>query len=275
MSWFYKKVENQYGDIRTVFNGKRIVLAVVLLVVGLILFFGSWGTVPTGHRGVKVRFNAVTGQTVQEGFYVKLPLIEDVKLINVQTQKKEVVADSASKDLQTVTATIALNYNVDPNKVVNLYQKTGIDYSDKVIVPSLEEAVKSVTAGYTAEQLITLRSEVNGKVYESIRDELKAYDVSVQQLNIVNFNFSESFNKAIEEKVTAEQNALAAKNKLQQVQFEAEQKVAESKGKAQAIAIESQALRDNPAVLELRALEKWDGVLPKVTSGVTPFINVD
>jgi len=97
----------------------------------------------------------------------------------------------------------------------------------------------------------------------------------VDEFNIVNFRFSKVFNEAIEAKVTAEQSALAAKNKLEQIKFEAEQRVAEAKGKAEAITVESNALRSNPQILELRALENWNGVLPQVTgSGGIPFINL-
>lgn len=247
----------------------------VILVIFLWVFWLPWGTVNTGERGVRTKWSAVTGEIISEGFYFRNPFIDNVIKINVQTQKVEIDADGASKDLQTVVTKIAVNYNVEPSKVVELYQKTGLDYQQKVMIPTIEESVKAVTAQYTADQLITMRNDVNGKIYESIKSELISYGITVQQLNIVNFNFSASFNQAIEAKVTAEQNALAAKNKLQQVQFEAEQRVAEAKGKAEAITVESNALRNNPDVLELRALEKWNGVLPQVTSGAVPFINLE
>lgn len=247
----------------------------VVLVIFLLVSWLPWGTVNTGERGVRTKWSAVTGEIVGEGLYFRNPFVENIIKINVQTQKVEIDADGASKDLQTVITKIAVNYNIDPLKVVELYQKTGVDYQQKVMIPTIEESVKAVTAQYTADQLITMRNDVNGKIYESIKSELVGYGIIVQQLNIVNFNFSESFNQAIEAKVTAEQNALAAKNKLQQVQFEAEQRVAEAKGKAEAITVESNALRNNPDVLELRALEKWNGVLPQVTGGAVPFINLE
>ena len=96
----------------------------------------------------------------------------------------------------------------------------------------------------------------------------------VDEFNIVNFEFSKNFNDAIEAKVTAEQQALAAKNKLEQIKFEADQKIAEARGKAEAMTIESNALKSNPQILELRALEKWNGTLPPVTGGAIPFINL-
>jgi regulator of protease activity HflC (stomatin/prohibitin superfamily) len=134
--------------------------------------------------------------------------------------------------------------------------------------------VKASTAKFTAEELITKRELVREDIKTQLRDRLKP-NIDVEEFNIVNFRFSKVFNEAIENKVTAEQQALAARNKLEQIKFEAEQKVAEAKGKAEAITIESNALRSNPQILELRALEKWNGALPQVTgSGGVPFINL-
>jgi regulator of protease activity HflC (stomatin/prohibitin superfamily) len=116
---------------------------------------------------------------------------------------------------------------------------------------------------------------VREDIKAQLRQRLSEQDINVDEFNIVNFSFSKVFNEAIEAKVTAEQQALAARNKLEQIKFEAEQKVAEAKGKAEAITIESNALRSNPQILELRALEKWNGVLPQVTgSGGVPFITL-
>lgn len=266
---------NRYGEQVLSIKEKLFAgCALFLIIFGIIALFTTFGTVPAGHKGVKLRFGAVVG-TIPEGFYAKIPLVEGVKKVSVQTQKLEVKADAASKDLQTVTADVAINYNLEYDKVADLYKETGLEYESKVMSPSVEEAVKATTAQYTAEQLITSRQEVNDKIFASLKSELEPYGIKLQQLNIVNFSFSASFDTAIEAKVTAEQNALAAKNKLQQVQYEADQKIAEAKGKAEALRVESEALRNNPDVLQLRALEKWNGVLPvTITSGAVPFIDI-
>jgi regulator of protease activity HflC (stomatin/prohibitin superfamily) len=106
-------------------------------------------------------------------------------------------------------------------------------------------------------------------------EKLNPRGIIVDDFNIVDFEFSESFNQAIELKVTAEQSALAAKNKLEQVKFEADQQVAEAQGKADALRIEASALQSNPQILQLRAIEKWDGQMPAVIGGgATPFVDV-
>jgi regulator of protease activity HflC (stomatin/prohibitin superfamily) len=169
---------------------------------------------------------------------------------------------------------VALNYNIDPAQVARLYQEVGTDYKSRIIDPAMQEGVKASTAKFTAEELITKREAVREDTKAQLKARLQVSGIIVTEFNITNFNFSKVFNDAIEAKVTAEQQALAAKNKLEQIKFEAEQRIAEAKGKAEAMTVESNALRSNPMILELRALEKWNGILPQVTGGATPFISL-
>lgn len=256
------------------FLGKRKNLLILSIIfVSTLVFINSFVVVEAGYSGVKTRFGEVIGGTPQ-GLIFKLPFIDSVEKIDIRVQKSEVNSRAASKDLQNVSGTIALNYHLEANKTPELYQEVGIQYADRIIAPVLQESFKSTTAQFTADELITKRELVKDTVRQKISDRLTPYGIIVDDLNIVDFDFSQSFNKAIEAKVTAEQDALAARNKLQQVQFEAEQKIAEAKGKAEAIKIESEALRNNPDVLNLRAIEKWDGKLPQVTNEAIPFINI-
>jgi regulator of protease activity HflC (stomatin/prohibitin superfamily) len=158
--------------------------------------------------------------------------------------------------------------------VSSIFKELSFNYPTTFMTPALQEAVKSSTAGYTAEELITKREAVREDIKRVLVEKIAGRGIVVDSFNIVDFDFSQSFNAAIEAKVTAEQNALAAKNKLAQVQYEAEQNIATAKGKAEAIRIESAALNSNPQVLELRAIEKWNGVMPQVTGGSVPFINI-
>jgi prohibitin 2 len=249
-----------------------LVLGIALLVFLFIL--SPFGTIAAGERGIHLRFTALTGKVFGEGLYFRIPLIESVQMVDIKIQKVETVAAAASKDLQTVHSTVALNFHIDPERVSNIYQDVGLQYKERIIDPAMQEAIKGSTAKFTAEELITKREQVRDDIKNQLRTKLKEHDILVDEFNIVNFEFSKIFNEAIEAKVTAEQQALAAKNKLEQIKFEADQKVAEAKGKAEAITIESNALRSNPQILELRALEKWNGVLPQVTSGATPFISI-
>lgn len=263
-------------------------MKVILTIVGVIIVLfilvsilgGFVGTVGAGERGVMTRFGAVTGEVLDEGLYFKTPIAEDVVKMDVKIQKDEVTATAASKDLQDVSVVIAVNHRIQPSRVADIYQNIGRQYkkdavvSDRLIAPAIQESVKSSTARYTAEELITKREAVRNDIKKQLEAKLTSRGVIVEDLNIVDFKFSKAFSDAIEAKVTAEQNALASKNKLAQVEYEAQQAVALAKGKAEAIQIEAQALQNNPQVLELRALEKWNGVLPQVTGESVPFINV-
>jgi prohibitin 2 len=256
-------------------GGRKLTgIVIVVLVMLTLIVFSPFGTIAAGERGVHLRFTAVTGKVFGEGLYFRIPVIESVQMMDIKIQKVETIAAAASKDLQTVHSTVALNFHIDPARVANIYQDVGLGYRERLIDPAMQEAIKGSTAKFTAEELITKREQVRDDIKNQLRLKLKERDILVDEFNIVNFEFSKVFNEAIEAKVTAEQQALAAKNKLEQIKFEAEQKVAEAKGKAEAITIESNALRSNPQILELRALEKWNGTLPQVTGGAVPFINL-
>ena len=254
---------------------KNVIRIAVGLIALLLLFLLSpFGTIAAGERGVHLRFTAVTGKVFGEGLYFRFPLIESVQMMDVKVQKYEMKSDAASKDLQTVHSVVALNFHIDPDRVANMYQDVGLQFKDRIIDPGMQEAIKASTAKFTAEELITKREQVRDEIKAQLKTRLKDRNILVDEFNIVNFEFSKNFNDAIEAKVTAEQQALAAKNKLEQIKFEADQKIAEARGKAEAMTIESNALKSNPQILELRALEKWNGTLPQVTGGAIPFINL-
>jgi regulator of protease activity HflC (stomatin/prohibitin superfamily) len=255
--------------------GKLKWVLAAVIAIPILLMANPLGTVGAGERGILLRFSAVTGKIYNEGLYFRWPFIEQVVKMDIKVQKNQVDATAASKDLQTVHSDVAFNFHINAAKVASIYQEVGVDYNQRIIAPTLQEAVKASTAKFTAEELITKRELVREETKVALREKLEPRGIMVDEFNIVDFNFSSTFNSAIEAKVTAEQSALAARNKLEQIKFEADQRIAEARGKAEAIRIESEALRSSPAILELRALEKWDGVLPQVTgSGGVPFINI-
>lgn len=242
----------------------------------LITAFSSFGVVATGERGVKLQLGKVLG-TVQPGLYFKFPFIQNVDVTNIQTQKEQTEADAASSDLQTVKTTIAVNWNIVPEKLTELYTRVGSGFGSTIIDPAIQEVVKAVTAKYTAEELITKRSQVTDDIQTALADKLALNDIYVSSVSIVNFNFSEQFNQAIEAKVTAEQNALAAKNKLDQVTYEGQQTVVTAKAQAEAIQIQAQAIQQQGGVnyVQLQAVNKWDGALPTyLMGGTVPFLNI-
>ncbi len=264
-------------NISHMFNDKKISWttgASVLVVLAVLLGFMSVGTVNAGERGVLLQFGAVTGKIFNEGLYFKIPFVQNVVKMDVKVQKNEVDADASSKDLQIVNSTVALNFKLDVAKVAQLHQNVGKNYKDRLIDPSLQESVKAATAMYTAEELITKRSEVREAIKINLKEKLEPQGILVEEFNIVDFSFSTAFNAAIEDKVTAEQKAIAAKNKLEQVKFEAEQKIAEARGRAEAIRIESEALKTNDKIIDMRFIEAWDGKLPVVMGETANLLDI-
>jgi regulator of protease activity HflC (stomatin/prohibitin superfamily) len=258
-------------------NDKKVSLTVGLVAGGVLLLglvFSAVGTVNAGERGVLIEFGAVTGHVYNEGLYFKIPFVQNVVKVDVKVQKNEETADASSKDLQMVNSRVALNYKVNPDMAADLYQTVGRNYVVRLIDPALQESVKAGTAKFTAEELITKRGEVREEIKKNLKDKLEPHGILVDEFNIVDFSFSTAFNHAIEEKVTAEQKALAAKNKLEQVKFEAEQKIAEARGRAEGIRIESEALKTNDKILQMRFIEAWDGKLPVVMGETANLMDI-
>ena len=251
---------------------KMIVTGVLLLlVIGLAIL--SFKVIGAGERGVV--FNTLAGgvqpRVLREGLQFKIPFVEDIIPVDVRVQKSETDASAASKDLQIVRSRIALNFHVDPGKANVVYQNIGVEFKSRMIDPQVQESVKAVTAQYTAEELITRRSQVRDDIKAALTSRLLGFNIVVDEFNIVDFSFSEEFNKAIEAKQTAEQNALKAKRDLERIKIEAEQTVTRARAEADAQRLQRETI--TPILLQLRAIEKWNGVLPQVTGGAMPFID--
>ena len=254
---------------------KNFISRVVIGVIAMSVIFGSFGTIGAGERGILLQFGAVKDKVFDEGLYFKVPFIQSVVKMDVKMQKDEVPASASSKDLQVVTSKIALNYHLDPDSVNTIWQEVGKNYNSRIIAPSIQEAVKSVTAKFTAEELITRREEVKEQIKENLAKRLMENSIIVDEFNIIDFFFSPAFNEAIEAKVTAEQLKLKAERDLERIKIEKEQMIAAAEGKARAIQIEAQALKANAKVVELRWIEKWDGKTPTYWGEASPFFGIN
>jgi len=254
---------------------KRIKLPIKEILLVIILFILVLSTITIigpGERGVVKRFGAVTGQVFNEGLHFRIPFADNIDIMDVKTQKEEGQANAATNDLQNVKITIALNYRIDPNSVAWLRQNIGEnrEISFKIIDPAIQEAVKASTAKFTAEELITKRTEVREEMNKQLRSKfetLSQNSIIVIDFNIVDFEFSSRFNAAIDAKQEAEQLALKAENDLNRIKVEKEQIITQAEAKAQALSIEGAALRDNPQIKEIRWIEKWNGELPTYLGG--------
>jgi len=250
-----------------------IIIFIAVVAIGL---FSTFYVVHAGERAILVTWGNPAAMPESEGLHLKMPFVQSIVRMDIKTQKYAIKASAASKDLQIVNAEIAVNYQLSENKVVEIYKTIGLDYQERVIQPVVQEVVKASTAEYTAEELITRRPEVKSKIDSSLREKMASKGIIIQEVMITNFDFSESFNNAIENKVTAEQNALAQKNKLEQVKYEAQQAIEKAKGEAEAIKLQSQtlAIYNNSNYIQMKAIEKWTGVMPLYVGGQMPFIMV-
>jgi len=258
---------------------------IIIGLFALITLFQTFYTIEAGSRGVILTFGAPSMVPVQEGIHIKAPFVQRAVSLSVQTQKYEADATAASKDLQVVSARIATNYRVDPNKVPEIYQQLGLGYQSSIIQPAEQEAVKAVTAKFTAEELITKREAVRLEIRDLLTEKLAPRGIIVEEVSITDFDFSRSFNDAIEAKVTAEQLKLKAERDLERIRVEAEQieaqaigqknaAIAAAEGQAESIRIIQEQLDRSPNYIEYMKAQKWNGVLPAVTGGVTPMIDV-
>ncbi len=207
---------------------------VAILVIVASLIFGSFTTIPAGHRGVVIRFSAVTGRILDEGFQTKLPFFDSVVKMSVQTQKYEADSSAVTNDLQDVSTTVALNWRLDPGMAAEVYRTLGLEFINRIAAPAIQETIKQVTAKYNAEDLILRRDEVKNAIADSLSIRLAERGIITEMLSITNFQFSATFTAAIEAKVAAEQAVLEAQNKLEQVKVEAQQREEEARGEANA-----------------------------------------
>jgi regulator of protease activity HflC (stomatin/prohibitin superfamily) len=249
----------------------------------LVLWIASpFAVVPAGQRGVLTTFGKVDLTVYEEGIHWRWPIAQKMHLVDVRIQKSEGEGEAASKDLQVVHTKVAVNFHLKPERVADIFRNVGnLDaVESRLILPAVQEAVKAATARYTAEELITKRPEVRDAIRFALNERLVKHDVNIDEFSIVNFQFSQSFNEAIEAKTTAEQLKLKAERDLQRIKVEAEQKIASAEAEAKSLAMQKQEvtaelLRLREVENQRRAIEKWDGKLPTyIAGGAIPFIQV-
>lgn len=272
---------NEFNSITDVMKNKSVVALIIIGVSLLFIFIVKpWVQIGAGERGVVLNFGAVQANVLGEGLHFRIPIQQEVVIMDVKVQKASTDATASSSNLQEVSSTVAINYHIIPDKANVVYQTIGIEFKERIIDPAVQEVVKAVSARYTAEDLITKRSSVSDAMKSTLTERLLAHNIAVDAFSIVGFSFSKIYMDAIESKQTAEQLAMKAQRDLERIKVEGEQKVASAKAEAEAlrlqranISIDLLELRKIEA--NLKAIEKWNGILPQVTgNGAIPFIGV-
>jgi regulator of protease activity HflC (stomatin/prohibitin superfamily) len=250
-------------------------------VAALALVVQSVVIVPPGHRGVVVSLGKVAPQAWGEGLHLRVPLAQQVELMNVQIQKGEGGDSAASRDLQHVKVTVAINWRVEPSLTPQIYQQVGqLDaVGERLILPAVHEAVKAVVAQFTAEELVTRRTEVRERIREQLAPRLQVHGIVIDSFAITGFSFSKEFEAAIEDKSRAEQQRLKAERDLERIRVEAEQALTRARAEAEALTVKRQAeaaamraqrAEITPELLQWETVRRWDGKLPEVVGGGTP-----
>lgn len=253
-----------------------------MITIGAGILFLLWAvkqsvvTIPAGHRGVQIDFGAVQETILDEGLHFVVPIMTKVEKMSVQIQKNEIKTSASSKDLQTVHSSVVINWHLPTKDLNKLFQEIGTirRLVTTILEPAVDEVFKAITAKYSAEEILTLRGELKETVDQSLRDRLEKYRIVVRDVSLVDIDFSREFNKAIESKQIAEQDAKKARYVADQALEEAEAEINTARGKAEAQRLINKTI--DKKILLQQAIQKWDGRFPEimVDEGMVPFINI-
>ncbi len=275
-----------------------IVVVIIIVVLGLLLA-NSFARVPVGSTGILLTFGKVEdGVTLSEGLHMHIPFIQEIVSLDNRVQKLELNTEAFSKDIQTVSAKLAVNYRLRPESSFSVYKSYGTAFEQNIIVPATHEALKSVSAQYTAEELISKRAESSDKMRDELDAKLTGMGITVTDFNIIDFDFSDDFINAVEAKQVAEQvrKKAATENETAIAQAEREKQVAikqaeaaaekvrieaEAKANAVKLAAEAEAFRLESInknltdqTIQNTLAERWDGKLPTVMGGSGTIMNL-
>ena len=254
---------------------KGVILTAVLL-IAVITLLNCFTIVEAGHTGVVVTMGKVKEGVLQEGIHAKAPFVQQVVKIDNRIQKLEVQTEAFSKDLQSVETVLAINYRVDPAKSYSIYKNIGANYESVLVVPAVNEVLKAITATYTAEQSVTNRVLISEGLVTGLNEKLNNIGLYITDVNIIDFDFSDAFITAIEEKQVAQQKLLKAETEKQtaitNAQAEAEATKIRAEGEAAANKTITESLTQE--IIENKKIEKWNGELPRVTGGGNMMIDL-
>lgn len=249
-------------------------ITVASLVTAAVLFlffsYNSYYTVEPGYTALHLRMGKIIKENRDSGLYFKMPLIDDVILINNRICKAEISTTALSKDLQTVSADVAINYRI--NSAIKLYKSVGTDFDNIILNPFSQESIKAIVARFTAEDLIRVRHTARDEVFTDLKNRLDPIYIELVDFNFVHLDFTPQFIHAVEEKQIAEQLAKTAYNLTAKVKEEAEQE--RLRADAQAYALNIKKSCTTPEIIMLKKIEKWDGKLPNYYGSTLPLLSI-
>ena len=253
------------SDLKHITAGIVAGLAIIFVSIGI----SSFTIISAGHTGVQITLGEVNRLPLIEGVHFVNP-ISQIKNVDVRLQKAELkAANAGTKDLQVVHTDIVVNFRLDPLKVPHIYKEYGLNVDEKVLGPGINEAFKSVTGHYTSEELVTKRDLVSAEILQHLITKMAPFNITVSNISLVNFGFSQAYQQAIEDKVISAQKTAKAEQDLARIKVEAASRIAQADGEAKAIAIQAAAIQSNGGenYVKLQWIEKWNGALPSTMLG--------
>ena len=239
-------------------------LLILFIPIAFFTAIASYTVVGTGEIAVMTRFGRVTGKELSEGLHFKVP-IDKANKYDVKVQRETADAAAASKDLQDVNTVLVINYKLKAGKVSEIHRTIGIDYKEKLIDPALQEVFKASTAKFDATELITDRAQVKEDTLKLLQRRLDDFGITIINVSITNFSFSQEFSKSIEDKQVAQQNAERAKFNLERAIIDAEAQ------RVQKTSLSAELLRKYELDNQSDAIKKWNGAMPTYVGGGSVF----
>jgi prohibitin 2 len=234
--------------------------AAILVLLGI---SGCFYVVEPGERGVRVTLGKMSDDFLAPGFGTKLPIVTEVRRVNVQQDTREVRAECFSSDLQQITMRIKVLYRIPETSVVSVLRDYAGDPFDRLILPRVQEATKEITALKTAADIVKTREQIKESALRASRHKIGELLV-IEDLVIEDVALSKELEQAIEAKMVQQQEAEKAVFRMQQAKTDAETQIIKARADAESIRIQGEALEQAPKLVELKMVEKWNGVAPQV-----------
>ena len=249
----------------------------VIAFVTLSVIFGGFYTNKEGEKSLLTTFGKASESIKGAGLHFKIPFLQKVKRFDVKTIRADYKTVTYTKDIQSAEIVVSYSYNLIGEDIVDTYKKYGNEWQERILYPNLEQAVKAEVGTWNADQMVANRDKVASSILFSLQERMRVneYPVAITNFQMINIDYSDQFERAIEKKVVAEQEALEEANRTKQVAQKAEQQVVSAKAEAESMRIRANALAQNPKLVSYEAVQKWNGVLPTVMTGdSTPLLDL-
>ncbi|HCC47462.1 MAG TPA: HflC protein [Elusimicrobia bacterium] len=268
---------NQGGKMEKDYLGK--LLLPIIVVVAAVFAFSSFFIIAPGEVAVKTRLGGIV-DSYSEGMHFKIPLVENITKFSIQIQRADIKTQAFSKDLQTMNSHLVVNHRIQKETVVSIFRNLGPNYVDNIVDPAVQEVFKAISARYSAERIISERNQLVEEINAEVKERLSKKEIVVTDISVTDLDFTDQFLKAVEDKQVAEQQAKMSEKLVEKAKRDAESQIAKSKGEAEALRMQREQV--TPALIELRkvdaqlkAIEKWNGVLPGYVGAGVPFISIE